>query len=79
MENAKVFFDQYFILGIRFFANGDDIKPDGRISRINLRHIDSFDLTPDGTVYAWMNSGDGYEVKSKWLIDAIKHTGDIMK
>lgn len=78
MENAKDFFDQYFIYGIRIYSNGDSISPDGRISRINLRHIDSFDLFPDGTVYAWMNSGDGYEVRSTWLIDAIKHTGGMI-
>lgn len=72
-ENARDFFDEWFFYGKRIAVRGDDIEDhSGRICRVNLYRVEAFDLMPNGTVYAWMDSGDGYEVLSLWLIEKMK-------
>lgn len=69
---AETILSECFFTARRVSSKGTDLIPDGRISRVNLNRVCSFDLLSDGTVYVWTTDGDGYEVISQWMINQIK-------
>lgn len=69
--NVESVLEQQFFTAKRVWADGSDVFQNGRLSRVNVARVDTFDLLPDGTVLAWV-ADDGYEVLEQWVIDQIK-------